>query len=200
VAEQPKERVCDGPDALTAEERDGGVVMSMVSPHSGVMSSDSGSDHAPRPPFRLQTSSFCNTQPPQSANFPCRAVVKEQHTKNDRPDIRAHCVQVQIRTSLRRVAVGHGRCLSAHLEATLQHAPQDGAVRKHLQGNIARRGSAGNWYDANAVDCAAFPDELKTRRKICTNISAPSCASRVASPSEEELCGDLRTTSTFKGA
>jgi hypothetical protein len=191
VAEQSKERVCDGPDALTAEERDGGVVMSMVSPHSGVMSSDSGSDHAPLPPFRLQTSSFRNTQPSQPANCLRRAVVKEQHTKNDRPDFRAHCVQVQIRTSFRRVAAGHGRCLSAHLEAALQHAPQDGAVRKHLQGNVAWCGSAWNWYDANAVDCAAFPDELKIERKICRDISAPSCASRVASSGEKRSSAEI---------
>jgi hypothetical protein len=124
-----------------------------------------------------------------------RAVAEEQHTKNGRPDIRAHCVQIQIRTSFRRLAVGHGRCLSAHLEATLQHAPQDRAVRKHLQGNIARCGSAGNWYDAHALDCAAFPDELKTGRKVCTNINVPSCASRVAPPSEERnsaaICAQL---------
>lgn len=140
------------------------------------------------------------TQPPQPANHPRRAVAKEPYTKNGRPEIGAHCVQVQIRTSLQRVAAGHGRCLSAHLKATLQHTPQNRAVREHFQGNIARRGSTWNWYDANAVDCTAFPDELKTTRKICTDINAPSCASRVASLSEERNSAAVRAQSRLAKA
>jgi hypothetical protein len=197
AAKLSKRRICDSPDALTAPKRDGVVVMSMVSPHGGVMSSNSGSDPARRPPFHPQTSSLCRTQPPQPAKHPRCALAKEPYTKNERPDIRAHCFQVQIRTSLWRLAAGHRRCVSAHLEAALQHAPQDRAVRKHFQRNIARRGSSRNWYDANAVDCAAFPDELKTTRKFCANIHALGCASRVASPSEEEnsaaICAQLRS-------
>jgi hypothetical protein len=63
------------------------------------------------------------------------------------------------------VAASHGRHLPPHFEAAVQLAPQDRAVRKHLQGNFPWCRLTRNRYDTNAIHCTTIPARTETLRR-----------------------------------
>ena len=78
--------------------------------------------------FSPQTSTPTKVDLHLASSLPDFSTLLASILENDRSSKRAHGLQVQIRTFVRRLDARHGRHLPQDLEAALQLAPQDGTV------------------------------------------------------------------------